>query len=112
MMKYASLLVGLACSVLFAQTTNAQTATVSISISNNAWQVFNPSNRPVNVVFATPQGVAFYGASFGVSPGGTMPVMGNINQPYRWFACYAPSNATDLGTGGTPNYSSTNVACR
>lgn len=102
----------LACVVLFAVAVFAQAASVSVSIYNNAWQVYNPMNRPVNVVFATPQGVAFYGAAFSVAPGSTMPVMGNTNQPYRWFACFAPTNPTDLGTGGTPNYNSYNVGCR
>ena len=101
----------LALALMFSISAAAQIpASVTVTVQNGAWYVYNPNGQTVNVVFTTPQGVAF-DSFFSVAPGTSMPVMGNTNQQYRWFACFAPYIPEDTGTGRLPRFNAMGGMC-
>ncbi len=110
-MRKAGLFAGLILVAMLPSLSKAQAACGQVTIYNNAWQVRNCSSTPENFVFSTPQGIAFSSA-FEVAPGSTMPVMGNIAQPYRYWYCPTPTNPTDTATGQPPQYNAASVVCK
>lgn len=110
-MRKASLFASLILVAMIPSLSKAQATCGQVTIYNNAWQVQNCSSISENFVFSTPKGIAFSSA-FEVAPGSTMPVMGNISQPYHYWYCPAPANPTDTTTGEPPKYNAVSVVCR
>jgi hypothetical protein len=107
----AAMLIG---SLGFSVRAHAQAICGNVGTMNgDAWAVQNCASFTETFVFATPNGTAF--SPFPVTPGGTMPIFGNINQtPYRFWYCASPLTPIDISTGRIPTYNANeaNIRCK
>jgi hypothetical protein len=85
------------------------------AVDGGFWAFTNNCGKTVNIVvvqnpmppYGTPTLITQT-----LTPGQTQTLGAASNFPYRYWACPIPKSPTDVSTGITPTYQSTDVVCR